>query len=176
MMKQMSKRNAYGVFRNGLRNTHYAIRDMLLILILLTLTACGSTASADPTPPTIHYGEDACEFCGMIVSDERFAAGYITRSGESHVFDDIGDLFMAYINKKDDVAAFFVHDYNNHTWLRAETAHYVSSQTLPTPMMSGLAAFGAAEQAAAIAREKNGQVLTFEEVLAQYRQQSGMKY
>ncbi|MBI1877313.1 MAG: hypothetical protein HYR94_03610 [Chloroflexi bacterium] len=59
-----------------LRPTPYALRYsgrgwlsyllFLSALILLTLPACASNANAEPTPPVIHYGEDACEFCSTI--------------------------------------------------------------------------------------------------------------
>jgi copper chaperone NosL len=140
-----------------------------MALLLLALTACGSEASADPTPPTIHYGEDICEFCGMIVSEERYAAGYITPAGETRIFDDIGDMVQAHLqDQEEEAAALFVHDYNDHTWIRAETAHYLHSPNLPTPMLSGLAAFPTAAEANSLADELGGQILTFDELLSHY--------
>lgn len=143
---------------------------LLSIVLLLVSTACRSNASAEPVPPVIHYGEDLCEFCGMIISDERYAAGYITQDGQDYIFDDIGGMFQAHLQRQDDVAAFFVHDYEDIAWIRAETAHYVLSDDLPTPMLSGLAACDSPERAAALADEVGGSVLTFEEVLTYYRE------
>jgi copper chaperone NosL len=143
---------------------------LLAAILLLTLTACGGDTNTEPSPPTIHYGEDICEFCGMIVSEERYAAGYITQGGGEHIFDDIGDMVQAHLEKQEDVVAFFVHAYEEHTWIRAETAHYVMSHDLPTPMLSGLAAFASAEQAKEFAAELNGRVLTFDQLLTHYRE------
>jgi copper chaperone NosL len=141
----------------------------ILPLIFLLLTACANNASAEPTPPTIHYGEDVCEFCNMIISDERYAAGYITQDGRQHIFDDIGNMFRSHLAKNDQVIAFFVHNHADKNWIRAEKAFYVHSNQLITPMLSGFAAFEAADQANILAAEMHGQVMTFDEVLAYYQ-------
>jgi len=140
-----------------------------LLMIIGLLTACGSSADASPVPPQIHYGEDVCEFCGMIVSEERFAAGYLTTDGQEAIFDDIGDMVQHYLDNDGNIAAIFVHDYNDHSWIKAETAIYVKSQNLPTPMLSGIAAFAHQEQASAFADTQDGKIFNFEELLADYQ-------
>jgi copper chaperone NosL len=142
---------------------------LLLTALLLIVTACGGRAKAEAAPPEIHYGEDVCEFCGMIISDPRYAAGYLTAAGQEHIFDDIGNMLLSHLQKQDEVMAFFVHDYEEQSWIRAETAHYVLSSELLTPMLHGLAACATAEKAAALAAEVDGQVLTFDQVLAHYK-------
>lgn len=104
----------------------------------------------------------------MIISDERYAAGYITADGEQHIFDDIGNMFRAHLAKNDQVLAFFVHNHEHKNWIRAEKAIYVQSSELPTPMLSGLAAFESPEKATALVAERQGHVMTFDEVLAYY--------
>jgi copper chaperone NosL len=139
-------------------------------MLFLALTACGKTTTDDPTPPTIHYGEDVCEFCGMITSESRFAAAYVSDDGHGHIFDDIGDMVQAHLNMQEEVVAFFVHAYEDENWMRAETAYYTLSDRLTTPMASGLAAFASVEQAAALADELDGQVLTFDELMTHYQE------
>ena len=147
----------------------------MLLLFAILLSACGGTAaSSEPTPPTIHYGEDICEFCGMIISDERYAAGYVTQDGEERIFDDVGGMFQAHVQEQEDVAAFFVHDYEDVSWIRAENAHYVMSEDLATPMLVGVAACATAERAEGLADEVGGTVLTFDEVMTHYREHSAM--
>lgn len=163
----------------ALRNTHHALRNnrghltlsILLpsIFLLLAVTACGGTPT-EPAPPTIHYGEDICEFCGMIVTEERFAAAYVTSDGHGHVFDDIGDMVQSHLENPEDVTAFFVHDYESKEWIRAETAYFVQSGDLSTPMVSGLAAFASADKADEFANQWAGDVMTFEELLTFYRE------
>lgn len=146
----------------------------LILLLALALVACGKTANPEPTPPTIHYGEDACVLCGMIISEERYAAAYVTEDGHGHSFDDIGDMIRAHLDIEEEIAAFFVHDHQNKAWIRAETAHFVLSDKLSTPMASGLAAFASPEEAQALASELQGQVLTFDELLKRYADMSPM--
>jgi copper chaperone NosL len=144
------------------------------IMLLFTLTACGAQARAEPEPPDIYYGEDVCEFCGMIVSEERYAAGYILADGREHVFDDIGDMVQHYLATGENVTAFFVHDHASRMWIRAETAHYVLSTDLPTPMLSGVAAFSSQAEAMGFSAELGGETLTFEELLTHYRENPPM--
>lgn len=170
-----------GVLRKSFsRTTHHATRGsgrsfspyllLLLALIFFTASACTSNANAGPTPPTIHYGEDLCDFCGMIINDERYAAGYVTREGEDYVFDDIGNMFRHHLQKQAEVTAFFVHNYDDKAWIRAESAYYVRSSKLTTPMQSGLAAYSSSEKAKALAAEVQGEMLTFDQLLAYYRE------
>lgn len=140
------------------------MKRLTVFLILLLVTACTSANAGEPVPPTIHYGESACEFCGMIISEARYAAGYISADGTEHVFDDIGDMVKAHQQNQQEVRAFFVHDYNDERWIRAESAFYVLSPDLKTPMASGLAAVAAEADAGALADKMNGQVLSFADV------------
>jgi copper chaperone NosL len=142
------------------------------IMAALLLAACAGQSPAEPSPPVIHYGQDACEFCGMIVSEERFAAGYLTEDGQEFIFDDIGDMVQAQLKSPSPITAIFVHDYDHHTWIRAETAYFMMSDKLPTPMISGVAAFPSAEAAQTLATEYGGQVYTFEELLSHYQENS----
>lgn len=162
------------IFAKLLHTTHHTPRLSLALLIILLLTACGAQADTDPTPPAIHYGEDICEFCGMIISDGRFAAGYLTADGQERIFDDLGGMFRFNLERQETITAFFVHDYEDTKWIRAETAHYVLSQELPTPMLSGLVACESRDKAEALAAEYKGQVLAFQDVLGYYQENSAM--
>jgi copper chaperone NosL len=144
----------------------------LTLWLVTLLTACGGSANAEPTPPTIHYGEDMCQMCGMIISDERRAAAYVTRSGESFIFDDTGEMVKHHLQNPTEVAVFFVHDYEAKSWIRGETAYYILSDKITTPMLSGLVASASKEKAQSLAAESTGQVMTFDEVLAHYGQNS----
>lgn len=151
---------------DALRSTLYAL---LLVSFLLLLSACAGAAAAEPAPPVIHYGEDVCELCGMIISEERYAAGYITADGQQHIFDDIGDMFYAQQTSHQEIIAFFAHNYEDNHWIRAEKATFVQSKGLRTPMASGLAAFESAEKAQAFAVEAQGKLMTFAEISAYYK-------
>lgn len=130
-------------------------------------TACGPPA--DPlAPPAIVYGEDVCDQCGMILSEERFAAATIVEVDgriEPRLFDDIGDMFAYHAAHADlAVQRWYVHDHDSVAWLDATTAHYVRAAGIRSPMGSGLAAFGDGGRAAAFAGEVGGEALTFDDL------------
>jgi len=146
------------------------VRKIMMLIIAgglsLGVSGCNTGANSTPQPPNINYGEAICEFCGMIVSEERFAAGYLLADEQEKIFDDIGDMVQAHRQEKTEVTASFVHDYTEHTWIRAETAVYVQSDQLTTPMLSGLAAFSTRE--AVTDAGLSGPVMTFDELLADF--------
>lgn len=91
--------------------------------------------------PTIRYGRDACARCGMIISEEHFASGYVGSGGETVAFDDLGE-FLAFVSMRPALAAkSYVHDAQDGRWLRASQAVFVQLPGLATPMGSGYAAF-----------------------------------
>ena len=110
----------------------------------------------------------------MITSEDRHAAAYVSDAGHGHILDDFGDMVQLHLKEPGNVVAFFVHDYQDGVWIRAETAHYVRSDELTTPMFSGLAAFASSEHAEALADELQGQVLSFDEVLTHYQGMASM--
>lgn len=132
--------------------------------LLLGLLLSGCTRVDLEAPPTIEYGRDVCARCGMIIDDARFAAGYIMPDGAQRIFDDIGDMLVHQADSGEAVHAYWVHDYESEAWVRAETATYVKSDDLHTPMGYGLVALQDAGQAAAIALRFNGTLLTFDEL------------
>ncbi len=133
--------------------------------LLLFMTLLGGCASVDKdAPPPINYGQDICTRCGMIIEAPRFAAGYLTESGESAIFDDIGDMLLHQAETGDTVYAYWVHDYETEAWLRAETVFFVLTSEIHTPMGYGVVALAEEGQATALALRSNGRVLTFAEL------------
>lgn len=129
--------------------------------LLLAGSGCGS-APAD-APPKLRLGDSACSECGMIVSDERYATATIVmgeRGPEPRLFDD----FNCQVNYEThgpalNVIARWVHDHDSRAWLPANSAHYVHSSNLQTPMASGIAAFASEEAAKRFAEELQGEVI-----------------
>jgi len=143
------------------------IRSILFILLcslFIGLTAC-STGSGEPQPPEIHYGEDVCDACGMLISDAKFAAAAVEEDGTARKFDDIGDLVDYYTqHDKAKVKAYFVHDYPSEKWLRAEQAFFVVSSKIQTPMAHGIAAYADRAAAESAAQKYGVKVIRFDEL------------
>lgn len=114
------------------------------------LTGCASGPVDLEADPKVRLGEERCAFCTMSIDDARFAAAWRTPSGAEKHFDDIGCMVDAY--RKDGPAEgtrFWVHDYRGAAWLKADSATYVVSSTIRTPMAYGVAAFASAADATA---------------------------
>lgn len=143
---------------------------LIVGISLIVLIACGGATVTPDMPPEILYGEDVCDQCNMIISDERFAAGLVVELApgefEHRIFDDIGDL-LAYEKTHGEeftIAAYYVHDYNSKEWIDGKSAYYIHSEELFTPMGFGLAAAAQELEAEALAEEWNGSVLSFAEL------------
>lgn len=136
----------------------------LWLLAALALGACGAVP-ASAKPPDIRYGQDVCDQCRMIISEENTAAAYWTSNGEARRFDDIGGMFLYQREHDEAVAAYWVHDSISGDWLKAEAATFVLNAGLQTPMGFGLVAFADAAKADALAfGEEGARVLSFAEL------------
>ena len=121
----------------------------LALASALALSAC---ARSGGDLPAIHYGRDACARCGMILSEERFASGYVGDDGETVAFDDLGELLAAVSGNPALAAKSYVHDSRDGRWLRASQAVFAKLPGLTTPMGSGYAAFSSEAEAEDYAR------------------------
>lgn len=136
-------------------------------IITCLLVACAAPANTEPQPPEIVYGQDVCEHCGMLIDDAHFAAALVIIDGPPHKFDDIAEMVMFNMDHPDQqVRAWFVHDYNTEAWIRGETASYVMSTDLATPMGGGVAAFEKQADAEPFAKLHLTTVLNFDEMRA----------
>jgi copper chaperone NosL len=137
----------------------------ILFLATLFVASCGSEPDFDQ-PPDIRYGEDTCERCLMIINEARYAAAYVTTDGEARRFDDVGGMVDYHKEMAEDVAVFWVHDYDTEEWLKAESAHFVTSDGQYTPMGYGIVAFGDSGRVKAWAAEQDGMAMSFVDLLA----------
>jgi copper chaperone NosL len=102
----------------------------------------------------------------MTLADPRFAAESLTRTGKAVVFDDVACLAAWLGENHTAVASSWVANFAAHDqWLRADSAIYLQSDTLRTPMASGLAALTPGRQADSVRSLLGGRLLTWSEVL-----------
>jgi copper chaperone NosL len=138
---------------------------LLIVVLLAFLSGCAQEVNTEE-PPAIAYGQDVCDRCGMIISEEKFAAAYWTAGGEARRFDDIGGMADYVAEEGEAVATYWVHDFVSGEWIRGEAATYVVGGGLMTPMGFGVAAFSDAAQAQAFAHGNEGaEVVSFAELL-----------
>lgn len=144
------------------------------LVALLPLAALCACAEEAPTgPPTIRLGRDECAECGMMIADERASAASLVRL-EGHpehlVWDDVGCLLdWEHKRQQDrdsrDVLERWVHDQETMAWIAAGEATFVVSESLHTPMASGIVAFSDTQRAEAARRRHGGVVVSFAELV-----------
>jgi copper chaperone NosL len=135
-----------------------------LLFLILFLFGCSAQTPTVDSPPEIYYGEDVCIQCNMIISEARFAAGYRTPNGEARIFDDIGGMLKFDREVQEEIYQAWVHDFSSEEWIHADQAYYVVGDEIYSPMAFGMVAFLDLEAAELFAEEKQGDVLSFEEL------------
>jgi len=136
------------------------------LLVTFALASCGGPREV--APPEVRYGEHPCDICVMIVNEERYAAAVVTRDADgltqSFVFDDIGCMLDFAPSAAHTIAARYVHDHGTLAWIDAETAAFLHSRELRTPMAFGVACFDSAADAETLRQSIGGDLLDFEAI------------
>jgi copper chaperone NosL len=151
-----------------MRNTAANVCTRALIAVTaLLLVGCSEDTSL--APPEILYGQQECERCRMIISDERFATAMIVEqpggTRTAFAFDDINCLFE-HERQADGwtILARYVHDVNTRQWLDTSGAVFLLSERIETPMASGVAAAAAIEGLNDLQREHAGAIRDFDAI------------
>jgi copper chaperone NosL len=135
---------------------------VIIILFLFALTACRETE----IKPVDIAAEDVCTHCKMAISEKQFASEIITTDGDALKFDDIGCM-QDYLKEKPDtkIAAHFFVEYDTKRWLKSNSASFVKSKEITSPMGGGIIAFENDTKAKTAAAEFSGQILSFTELM-----------
>ena len=136
------------------------------LLSPLLVSGCGGEKADAAAPPEINYGRDTCDRCGMIISDERFAAGLVARDGTANLFDDIGEMMATVREEGLNGRRAWLHDWNSRAWIDGPAATIVRGEPEITPMGTGIVAFGTREDAESFAAEHGGTIMSWQEATA----------
>lgn len=136
---------------------------LALFFILPFVFSCRDNQA--PGPAEMYYGEDVCERCKMIISEEPYAAQYTLPGGASKKFDDLGCM-IHYTSEgeggnkeRDSITGYYVKDYLSSEWLDGRSAYYIWSGNIKTPMGHGIVALKDEQAARELAARENGQFL-----------------
>lgn len=107
------------------------MRHLVFVLVCFLL-AC----SKEPQP--IHFGEDGCRYCKMIISDYRYGGELLTTKGKSYKFDSL-ECLAAYVLKSkeenENIHSLWTIDFNNPgNFLAVNQSWYLNSNLLKSPM------------------------------------------
>lgn len=128
--------------------------------LILTASALGCARG----PEAISYGTDACEYCSMTISDDRYAAAIVTNKGRTHKFDSV-ECMLQSLMEGEKLAGAHVHSWHATSYSKrgvlmdATAATFLVSPNLPSPMGAGLTAFAAREDAVSMQQAKGGEVM-----------------
>ncbi len=142
------------------------MRNVSLLLCSLALIF----AACEVSPKEIHYGADACHFCKMTIVDTQHAAQLVTEKGKAFKYDAI-ECMLNHKANWDQAAIKFhlVADYNNpKVLIDATKAHYLVSESIPSPMGAFLSAFEDEPGRTKIRRENGGETYSWESLLKNF--------
>ncbi len=107
--------------------------------------------------PIIHYGEENCARCRMVISDVKYAAAWRQSDGSEEHFDDIGCMVLLNGERHLGVdAKYWAHDFASQEWLDALFGSYVVSSEIGSPMGYGIAASRDLDLSTALASQFDG--------------------
>ncbi|GMV54051.1 MAG: hypothetical protein D8M52_04330 [Chlorobi bacterium] len=139
------------------------LRLSCLLLTLLFLVAC-----SEPAPRGINYDKEQCASCKMGITDQKFGAEIVTKKGKIFVFD-APECMINYIQagtvSSDDVHSLWVTNFlEPGTLIKAETACYLHSDMIHSPMTLDVAAFKDSATCEKVRLNFAGDVLNFDAV------------
>lgn len=124
-----------------------------LFIFLLLLVSCGG----EPEP--INYGHDECEYCRMLITDDKYGAELITDKGKVYKFDSIECLINYALVENligNNEVTMLVDDFSNPgNFTDARTAFYLHNDEFRSPMGLNVMAFSD-ESKLSNFRSKNG--------------------
>ena len=107
--------------------------------LILLLSACTTE------PPTIRLGKDHCASCEMTISDKRFGGAIVTTKGKAYTFDDprciIAFMRDGKVKTENISQTLFVNFNEPHNLIAPESAFFLQSPKLKSPMNGNIAAF-----------------------------------
>lgn len=139
-----------------------SIYRILLVSVFMLIMGC------DRSPQEIRIGQQECDHCWMIISQEPFAAQLITQQGRQYAFDAI-ECLAAFLDSDDgmelDIHSLWVPDFMNPgNWIAAESAWYLQSDGLRSPMTLNFSAYSEEGVARSQQTRFGGQIIRWLEV------------
>ncbi len=127
-----------------------------------------SSLDKSPEKPSIWYGSDVCDMCGMVIAHTKYASAYYSPTEKKwRKFDDLGCMLMTLHKEGLEVEEIYVTDYESEELILAQDAFFVvvDPREVWTPMSSGIIAFKNRSSAESFAEEYKGKVYNFNELM-----------
>ena len=136
--------------------------------ILLFAFASMGFAGCSSGPDPIRFGKDACHFCKMTISDNRYGAEILTKKMKVYMFDDMHCL-LGFIKEGtvplNQAQGIFVTNFDEpHELLDVSTSVFLRSETLKSPMNGNIAAFTNKDALKKVQSQHQGEILTWNDL------------
>lgn len=144
--------------------------ERLLFLLMMGFTLGFTIFTAcTPKPEPIEYGNDTCNYCRMLISDQRYGAELVTKKGKMYKYDSVECLAAEYLKETiphAEIHSMWVADFNTPGKLiNAREAIYFRSPQLHSPMGLNITALANRQMAENVKNMFPGEFLSWEEVL-----------
>jgi copper chaperone NosL len=148
----------------------YKLSFLSLLILLIALSSCGSN------PEPINYGHDECEFCRMLITDNRYGSELVTDKGKVFKFDEVGCMIEYAIVKNfigDANQKFLVTDFAAPgSFIDAADAFFVQNENYRSPMGLNVTAFDSEISRQKFVAENGGHLLNWVDVIELVKQRS----
>jgi copper chaperone NosL len=128
------------------------------------LVSAAFLTGCNPKPEKIAYGKDSCAECKMTIMDPRFGGEIVTTKGKTYKFDDVYCI-AAFLKRRavemGDIHQTLFTNYNNsNEFVKVDSAEFLVSHLLKTPMGGNAAAFKNVAEANKKSAELDGSKIT----------------
>jgi len=115
-----------------------------VIVVILPLFSVALIACQTSIPDPIKLNSENCFYCGMTISNPKFAAEIFTQKGRAYKFDDIICMINYKNENKEKLvgSSYYISEFTeNNSLIPAETATFIKGEKLNSPMKGNIAAF-----------------------------------
>lgn len=140
-------------------------------LISLSLVFLLLSCNTEPVP--IEFGKDMCYTCKMTMMDNRFGAEIVTKKGKVYKFDDVNCMLGFYhsdFEEQSNAKHILVVDFTKPgEFIDATNAWYLKSDSVRSPMSSGIAAFANDEEYSPLKKKWKAILMSWGETNTQFK-------
>lgn len=141
----------------------------IIVIILFAVVAYGCTVEPEP----LVYGTDVCHTCKMTLMDPKFGAEIVTKKGKVYKFDDVNCMLTLYhsdFESQNEVAHVLVINFAQPSqFIDATNSWYLKSESIRSPMASGIAAFATQEEYSSYKKEWKAILMSWGETNTQFK-------
>lgn len=143
---------------------------LFLLFLMLFIFSCGKIAEP------INYGHDECEYCRMLITDNKYGTELITEKGKVYKFDSIECLINYALVENligNNEVRMLVSDFANPgNFADARRAFYLHNDEYRSPMGLNVMAFGEESKLNVFESENDGSQLSWMEVVELTKQKN----